>query len=163
KGAPPEGGRRLIEEGKLLTLTADEAVSVGLAAAVVNGYAELGGRLRHPQWREGSDAARQIVAAWEEEIQGVETDYRYLVETIKDGLSRLRQSSGTDYSAIEGNLWEVRDAVDELEQIAQDYPFMGPAVHNTFEISTGEIKQQFDKAIGELKRYRVQRSRARRN
>ncbi|MDF1553480.1 MAG: hypothetical protein P1P84_10485 [Deferrisomatales bacterium] len=163
KGAPPEGGRRLIGEGKLLTLTADEAVAVGLAAGVVNDYAELGGRLGHPEWREGSDAARQIVAAWKEEIQGVETDYHYLVETIKDGLSRLRQSSGTDYSAIEGNLWEVRDAVDELEQIAEDYPFMGPAVHNTFDIGTGEIKQQFDKAIGELKRYRVQRSRARRN
>ena len=53
--------------------------------------------------------------------------------------------------------------MDELEQIAIDYPFMRPKVHNTFDISTGEIKQKFDKAIGELKRYRAKRSRARRN
>lgn len=163
KGAPPPGGRALIEGGKLLTLTADEAVRVGLARAVVADYGELGERLGHPGWREGGDAARRIVAAWQEEVERVQTDYTYLVEIIKDGLSRLRQSSGTDYAAIEGNLWEVRDAVDELEQIAADYPFMGPVVSRTFELSTGEIKQKFDQAIGKLNRYRVRRSRARRN
>jgi ATP-dependent protease ClpP protease subunit len=152
----------LVAGGKLLTLTASEAVECGLAEAVVDDYDAIGKHLGLDRWVEHGTKGRRIVARHGAEVERVQTDFEDLVFTINEMIEKVRTSSGRQLSALESNIWEVRSSLDELDEMAHQYPFMRSRLYASFKKGTEPLRRQCDKALRKIKEYKLQRSRSRR-
>jgi len=149
----------LIAKEKLLTLTPSEAVDCGLAAGIVNNYEELGKALGFDGWTEASAAGRDLVKRHEDEIKKNVAYFESLVQTIEESIGKVKQASGYQLSPIAGNIWEVRTTIDDIEYLAEQYDYIADKLYARFPHGLGELKNQCDKALADIKRYKKQRRR----
>lgn len=90
KGQAPQNTRELTGKGKLLTLTAGEAVACGLADAQAKNYADLGRQLGLPDWKR-HDALAQPLAKWHEQtLQRATWELGQLTEEFKTNVNKAR-------------------------------------------------------------------------
>jgi ClpP class serine protease len=148
---PALKGKLLKARGKLLTLAPGEAVECGFAKAVVKDYDELGEQLGFRGWDELTDFGRRTVAAHEKEMERVMADYDELVLRVKDGLDEIRQLSGRQVTAFTGDVWAIRKAVDEIEQLAVEYPVIAGKAARQFPSGIGNLKAECDRVIRLIK------------
>lgn len=88
EGAPPEGGVAVTRAGKLLTMTAGEAIACGLAAEEADSFAELGMRLGHDGWTECRGLARPLA------------EYRAkVINILAEDMARLKRRFDTNMIA----------------------------------------------------------------
>jgi hypothetical protein len=77
-------------------------------------------------------------------------------------IEKVRTSSGRQLSALESNIWEVRSSLDEIDEMAHQYPFIRSRMYAAFKKGTEPLRSQCDGALRRIKDYQLQRSRSRR-
>lgn len=149
----------LIAKNKLLTLTPSEAVNCGLAKGIVNDYEELGKALGMTGWTEIARTGRELVKKHGDEISDNIAYFDSMVLTIEESIDKVQQASGYQLSPIAGNIWEVRTTIDDLEHLASQYDYLAQRLHSRFPGGMGKLKNQCDKALSDIKRYKKNRRR----
>ncbi len=89
------GQNLFLEEGKLLCLTAGEAVEVGLAQGTVEDYKALGKAMGFPKWQECKCYAPALMETWAKNVDQAKKDFDRLDQEYKQS---MRQSEATDPS-----------------------------------------------------------------
>lgn len=99
---PASGSTTVVRKGKLLAMTADEALACGLAAAKVEDYAALGRLLGKAGWTECEGLARPLA------------DYRAkAVKVLADDMIKLKKQYDADMtSAMQSAPWRGRYEYD---------------------------------------------------
>jgi hypothetical protein len=144
EGSAPQNTRELTRKGKLLTLTAGEAVACGLADAQAKNYAELGTKLGLPGWKR-HDALAKPLAEWhEKQLQRAAWELGQLTETYKTNLDKARavdpqkgqykMFQNKAFTPSSRQRWQSRtrtalsylrradQALDSMEQLLKDKP-----------------------------------------
>lgn len=115
------GKDMLTSKGKLLTLTAKEAVGCGLARAVADDPDSLGRMLGYPKWSKSPGKAEQIVAGYAlglqravERVRGLHGRFQGYIRSAYDA-ARPAQSRAS-YAA------SAMAAVREAKKLGDEYP-----------------------------------------
>ena len=124
------GGKPVKARGKVLTLTAKEAVEVGLAAEVVDGEADLGKSLGFEKWFDVTGSGRREMEVWVKQERRKEENKAYL-ETIAPKLAQIDTDLGK--VRVEG-----RTAEATKTETARQYDAEVAAAKNEFNRANGE-------------------------
>jgi len=87
-GKAPGGDKQITSKGKLLTLTAGEAMEAGLAKAVVGDIVLLGEELEHKEWVECKGHAKLLAAHRKEALSGYIRKIRELQDEFTRNMER---------------------------------------------------------------------------
>ncbi|MCK4274992.1 MAG: hypothetical protein KAX78_00655 [Phycisphaerae bacterium] len=87
------GATMLTRTGRILTLTAMEAVKCGLACDTVNGYEELGRKLGFAKWTK-SDRGEKICQADRKELEAAIADVRAAAKKVDKALKAVPTAEG---------------------------------------------------------------------
>lgn len=103
-----EGGRKVVKEGqgknvvvrkgRLLTLTAGEAMACGLSAGTAEDYAELGKALGLPTWTECKGYGTLLAAHWEATVKAVDAALKKLRDDFEDNMRQAGENDPTTFT-----------------------------------------------------------------
>ena len=86
------GEKMLTRKGRLLTLTAGEAVECGLAAGKAGNYEQLGALLGFKQWTECKGLATPLAEHWAKVVEEFDKHMKKLAEDFTDNMERAEQA-----------------------------------------------------------------------
>jgi len=90
---PASGGSTVTRRGKLLAMTADEALACGLARAKVDDYAALGKLLDHAGWTECEGLARPLATYRGEAVKVLSDDMTKLKKQFVEHMTSAGQNA----------------------------------------------------------------------
>ena len=140
------GPEVLTQKGKLLTLTAKEAVGCGLARAVADDADALGRMLGHAKWSKSPGKAEQIVAGYAlglqravERVRTLHGRFQDYVRNAYDAAKPARSRASYAVSAIA--------AVREAKKLGDEYPqlHLNPAQMDATIQKLNDYQQQFQR------------------
>ena len=107
------GGKKVIQDqkppgqtapfkvkGKLLTMTAGEALSSGLSLGSPDDYAELGKLLGFQKWTEMKCAAGTMMEYWACAVKKIDGDFKKIRDDFDDAMAQARTNDPTQYSYV---------------------------------------------------------------
>jgi hypothetical protein len=97
------------------------------------------------------DAGRKIVGSNAAEVGRLMADYEDLVVEVKDGIDRLRNATSSR-SAASSTIWSIRKAVDEIDQLASEYPSIRFRVGMQFPGGVDKLRSECDAILDRLRR-----------
>jgi len=92
------GSKMVIKKGRLLTMTATEAMACGLSAGTAEDYDQLGKLLGHEKWTECTGLGRALAEHWTKTIEKVEVDFKKLKVQFEDNMRLARENDPTRYT-----------------------------------------------------------------
>ncbi|MEX0886237.1 MAG: hypothetical protein WD009_07335 [Phycisphaeraceae bacterium] len=157
-GAEARGPQEfLVGADRLLTLTADEAVRVGLAEAVVD---DLAGVLARHELTAGHDAsprARQVLESQHQEVVRSMQHYERLTAEVVNQVELLERQvagerAGTSMRAqyLRG-LNRLQRSLEQVDRLARRYPWIATRVEHEYEVPPADIAEQTQQAIDRLR------------
>ena len=103
-----EGGKKIVKEGKgaevvkrpgrLLAMTAGEALSCGLSAGTVEGYEDLGKLLKLPGWTECKGLGVPLFEHWEQTTKAVSAAAKKLQDEFTDNMRQAAEIDPTRFT-----------------------------------------------------------------
>ena len=145
----------LVASGRLLTLTAHEAVRVGLAEAVVDDLAALLARHGLDGGHDAAPRARQVLEQCHEEVTRSMQRYEQLTDEILEHVGRLEQhvGSGEQVSRRQylNNLNRLQRSLEQVDRLAQRYPWIATRVEHEYEVPPSQIAEQTRDAIQRMR------------
>ncbi|MCE9589889.1 MAG: hypothetical protein K8S99_05135 [Planctomycetes bacterium] len=143
-------------EHKLLSLTPGEAIDCGAIDGTVAGYEDLGKTLGLAGWTDLGPAARNAFKSHTDEIAANKKAYQAIVKQIKTGISNVRQASGTQLTATESSVNQIKAAITRLEKMVEKYDYMKMTMAQDFPMGLERLKAECDVMLGQIKNARVQ-------
>jgi ATP-dependent protease ClpP protease subunit len=120
--AEGHGPTMLKRKGKLLVMTANEAVNCGLAKDIVQNYDDLGTKVGYASWTKPYKNAEAAYEKHASEFNSAKRRAEALVANIKDAETKAEITSRRDEALR--NINAAIQAVKELQSIGRKYPEM---------------------------------------
>ncbi|MCC7146195.1 MAG: hypothetical protein IT443_07090 [Phycisphaeraceae bacterium] len=156
KKAYPQPPTMMVAKGKLLTLTANEAVDAGVIAGIAANYDELGRQLQYAGWKSASNSAEKTIASQEAKVAQARKRYEQYADGVEAGFSRFLRASSAELPELEASISTMRAKLVQIEKLIVEYPWVEELAARDFPAGLTNMKLQCDKLLGEIREYKAQ-------
>ncbi len=144
----------IIAQGRLLTLTASDALHVGLVDGVVSDLDELGAALGMSGWRPIDDVAEQWMTERATTAAQVRSDYERTARGLVTTLGQVVDGSASHPSAQERAVAALRSRIARIERLVEEHPFLLPQAMADFPGGLTALKFRCDEVLREIREAR---------
>jgi ClpP class serine protease len=159
----------LVAQGRLLTLTAEDARDVGLVNGIVTNLDELGAALGLAGWRPIDDQAQRLMTERAEFATQARANYERSARGLMTTLQQVIDGSVSHIGQQERAVTALRSRITRIERLVEEHPFLMPTAMADFpggltalKFRCDEILQQIRTARREYLRHRCGCGRCRR-
>ncbi|MCC7409718.1 MAG: hypothetical protein IT442_16755 [Phycisphaeraceae bacterium] len=146
----------VVERGKLLTLTSNEAIALGAAQGVAADVDELGRLMGLEGWTAINDFGVRTTAARVALVAEVRDKYAKSAEGITQGLSLYLQSTSGEINQIERSVLSVRSRLMRIERLVEENDWLAPQAQRDFPGGLTSLRLECDQFLGRIRETKQQ-------
>lgn len=147
----PEPPTQILDRGKLLTLTSNEAIAMGAAQGIAADVDEVGKLMGFEGWTSISDFGAKTTAARSAMVADVRDKYAKSAQGITQGLSTYLQSTSGEISQIERSVIAIRTRLMRIERLVEENDWLAPMAQHDFPQGLTNLRLECDQFLGRIR------------